>query len=102
MCQKESSMTIKGRLSILLVCLLSCLNLYSQSSEDRAYGAYQQLEDLTYDAIASFCQHPNVHKNTLVVFETLEKISKPVSDICSMSAPDDAMDLYTKYENLNF
>lgn len=54
MCQKESSMTIKGRLSILLVCLLSCLNLYSQSSEDRAYGAYQQLEDLTYDAIASF------------------------------------------------
>lgn len=101
MYQKENSM-IKGILYILLACLLSCFDLYSQNSEEKAYGAYKQLEDLTYDAIASFCQYPNIHKNTFVVFETLEKISAPVRDICSMSVPDGAMDLYTKYENLNF
>lgn len=102
MYQKENNLMIKRNLYILLVYLLACLNLYSQSSEEKAYDAYKKLENLTYDAIASFCQYPNIHKNTTVAFETLKKISAPVQDICSMPAPEKAMDLYTKYENLNF
>ena len=93
---------IKKGVYLLLVCLLSCLDLHSQNAEEKAYGAYKQLENLTYDAIASFCQHPYIHKNTLVVFETLEKISEPIHDICSMPVPDGAMDLYIKYTNLKF
>ena len=102
MCRREDKIMIKKGVYLLLVCLLSCLDLHSQNAEEKAYGAYKQLENLTYDAIASFCQHPYIHKNTLVVFETLEKISEPIHDICSMPVPDGAMDLYIKYTNLKF
>lgn len=98
---KESDL-MKKKLYMLLVCLFSSLNLFSQNSEEKAYVVYNQLEDLTYDAIASFCQHPSIHENTLVVFETLNKISEPVKEICSMSAPDGAWNLFEKYKNLSF
>lgn len=102
MCLNEKNNIMKTKIYLLLFCILVSMYLHSQNSEREAYHTYQQVENLAYDAISSFCGNPSIHENTIKVFNTLEKLRGPINEINSLYAPEGTQDLAKKYSELGY
>lgn len=99
---KEKNNIMKRFIYLLLLCLGVPFCMFSQTSEEKAFNMYQQVENIAYDVIASFCQFPAEHKNTTKVFDKLKQLQGTLRDINSSPAPKGARILSDKYKNLAF
>ncbi len=99
---KEKNNIMKRFVYLLLSCLGIPFCMFSQTSEEKAFNMYQQVENIAYDAIASFCQFPNEHENTIKVFDKLKQLQGTLRDINSSPVPEGARILSDKYKNLAF
>ena len=64
----------------VLLSLLYGMPLKGQDMFDQSLRDLEELNNITYDYVASFLEFPNNHENTLKVFRGLQEVSKFYDD----------------------
>lgn len=71
---------MKRKFYFVLLALLCVMPMSAQDMFDQSLKDLEELNNITYDYIASFLDYPDKHENTLKVFRGLQEVSKFYDD----------------------